>query len=332
MATQFDHSASWENPPQANYDTLEEKAEQVSQLFSTTITSLAADVYALRHLTTWKDIIQENSENGEDHYERRVEFLESLCDLDDVVSAVEKKVGVLRQIVSEEQKALTKLNMLHKDSIDQNERLQQLVERCRNIRDPTTTTNNKQPTKPKSRTTARTGNAFPKAQHKVQQKTSKPTREPFSSASISSSESHDQHTFIEGLSCHFDPVSVEELESVPRTTRGRVQVCVINEALDNIGKCFHKNAVKERKRQVLLEESRRAALNRYQDMPPEEFDNEEFLRNLVVTEQELRQSCAFFLAGEGTARTVLSVLKALRRIKQVPQKQRGLFMYKLCLD
>jgi Spindle and kinetochore-associated protein 1 len=330
MTTQFDHSTSWENQPPANYDNLEEKAQQVSQLFSTTITALAADVYALRHLTTWKDIIEENSENAGSstgHSERREEFLESLCDLDDVVSAVEKKVGVLRQIVSEEQRALENLNMLHKDSIDQNEKLQHLVERCRNM-----VVTNKQPTqtKPKSRTnTNRT--ATNKSTKPLATKNHKPAREqPI--PSISSSESHDQHAHIEGLSCHFDPVSVEELEQVPRTTRGRVQVCVINEALDNIGKCFHKKAVQERKRMLLLEESRHVALARYQGNPEEKVNDEELLRNLVVTEQDLRQSCAFFFAGEGTARTVLAVLKALRRIKQVPQKKKGLFMYRLCLD
>jgi hypothetical protein len=131
---------------------------------------------------------------------------------------------------------------------------------------------------------------------------------------------------------YLDRVTQEELETVPRTTRGRVQVPIINEAIDNIEKAFYQKAVKERKQIVLLEESKQVALCHYNNRSPEKIPtNEELIQNLVVSEEELRQTCAsFFLAGELNARTSLAVLKALRRIKQVPATK-GRVLYKLCL-
>ena len=36
-----------------------------------------------------------------------------------------------------------------------------------------------------------------------------------------------------------------------------------------------------------------------------------------VTEQELRDACAFFRSGESTARAILQILRSCKRIKQV---------------
>lgn len=336
-------------------NTLEEQAEQTSKLFTTTITSLAADVDALKHLTTWKDILQmdndgeSRNDDGVDLEERREEFLESLCDLDDAVAAVEKKVSVLRQIVSEEQRALDNLNMLHQDTVDQNENLQYLVDRCRNMtmknpaEEAKVSGGGDRGARSEASSTLRTSTdhcnkAAQKTATKAQPSPSiygfHTTKSSNSSIKTAPSNNEENRAHTDGLSCYFDPVTQQELESVPRTTRGRVQIPVINEALANIGSCFRKAAVKKRREQRLLEESKHAVLSshKYETSYDEGMDDEELLRNLVVTEQQLRQSCAFFACGEGTARTVLAVLKELKRIKQVPAKKKGLFTYKLCLD
>jgi hypothetical protein len=340
---------------------LQESAEQVSQLFTTTVTSLAADVHALKHLTTWKEIIDEQQrQNGSENQDlQREEFLEALCELDDVVTAVEKNVVILRKIVAEEQRALDKLDMLHTDSMEENENLRYLVERCRSMKIASSTVqgggaNENSPfnhhkgstSRPPATSTTATSTIKGKLpQSHANKPSSSGSRAPFSIASSSygneSVESRDEeshastigsHAHIEGLSCYFDAVTDEELQGVPRTTRGRVQVSVINEALVSIEKAFHKKALKERRQQKLLVDSRMATLPRYHKESPGAIDDEELLHNLVVTEQELRQTCTFFTAGEGTARTVLAVLKALRRIKQIPAKERGLFCYKLYVD
>ncbi|CAB9529722.1 expressed unknown protein [Seminavis robusta] len=360
--TKLVSSSSWDSQPShanpSSSANLEESAERVSQLFSTTITALAADVSALKHLTTWKEILHDQQNNAEDEDIQREEFLESLCDLDDVVTAVEKKVTVLRQIVAEEQRALENLNMLHTDSLEQNDNLKYLVDRCRNMGGtgalaPANNNAAQNNTSSKRGNHGVDENAPQNSKGRSSRAVSKPIkgdqrsknhqsksssaaqREPFSnssSATLNSNSSQETHAHIEGLSCYFDAVTVEELESVPRTTRGRVQLSVINEALDNIEKCFHKKALKVHRQHQVLEESRQVVLARYQATANEHGDEAELLQNLVVTEEELRHSCKFFLAGEGTARTVLAVLKALRRIKQVPAKKRGLFCYKLCSD
>jgi hypothetical protein len=341
---------------------LQESAEQISQLFATTVTSLAADVNALKHLTTWKEIIDGRQNGSEEEFNQdlhREEFLESLCDLDDVVTAVEKKVVVLRQIVAEEQRALDKLDMLQRDSLEQNENLRYLVDRCRSIKisssnaqsggadenNPHNNNHKGSSSRPSSTTTATSTNRGKQNQSHGNNQSSSGSRTPFSIASSSygnesagsrdegsHTSTHGSHAHIEGLSCYFDAVTDQELQAVPRTTRGRVQIGVINDALVSIEKCFHKKAIKERRQEQLLADSRLATLPRYQKASHEEIDDEELLHNLIVTEQELRQSCTFFTAGEGTARTVLAVLKALRRIKQIPAKERGLFCYKLCVD
>jgi len=52
---------------------------------------------------------------------------------------------------------------------------------------------------------------------------------------------------------------------------------------------------------------------------------------VAITEQELRESCPFFRHGESTARATLSLLYRLKRLKQVPNKNRNV-TYNLLLS
>jgi hypothetical protein len=339
-------------PPSSAQDTsLEQTAGQASALFTSTIRSLTHDVRALGHLTTWKDILEQDNHHGGDGNpanddnddERREAFLESLCDLDDVVSSVEKKVGVLRQIVVEEQRALENLNLLHKDSIHQNENLEYLVERCLQIKSHggTGQVEERDAFEEQHHTNvmhnnsnSSNGHHYPSSSNSNNAKRSVFPDPGMSVGSTCSSSRHSMdssHTHAQGLSVHLDRVTQEELENVPRTTRGRVQLLAINDALDNIERAFYKKATKERKQQLLLQEAKQASLSHYNNRSPEKiFCDDELLHNLVVSEQELRQTCSFFAVGELKARTILTVLKALRRIKQVPATK-GKVLYKLCL-
>ena len=335
-------SMSWDQQPSSYTTTrnksLEENAEQVSHLFTTTITALAADVTALKQLTTWKEILQQSS-NGDDNVaeERREEFLESLVKLDELVSLVEKKVVTLRQVVADENDALDKLNLLRDESAEQNANLQYLVERCRQMKMTATATNpsnnKKQPTRAATTTNNTTSST---AQIHPTKKGNFPNALRDKEATVNTSRgssTEENHAITDGDWVYLDPVTPEELERVPRTTKGRVQVVVLNEALANIEQCFHKKTVAEQRKHQQLVEARRATLSQQSyDENEDILDDEEVLRNMVVFEQELRKSCSFFASGESTARTVLSVLKELKRIKQVPAKKKGVFTYKLCLD
>ena len=334
---------------------LEEKAEQVSQLFSTTVTALAADVTALKHLTTWKDILQQNTTGDSDSNnsnnnnngaeERREEFLESLVKLDGIVSLMEKKVVTLRQVVADENEALDKLNLLRDESTEQNAKLRALVQRCREMKQQQQRTTATPPPRPSNSISSSsspqpttTTNITKNTQNKKTTNFPNALRDKENAATTminntSSTDETNSHAIIDVDWVYLDPVTPEELERVPRTTKGRVQVAVLNEALANIEQCFHQKTVAEQRKHQQLVDARRATLshNSY-DGDEDVLDDEEVLRNMIVYEQELRKSCSFFTFGESTARTVLSVLKELKRIKQVPNKKKGVFTYKLCLD
>jgi len=47
----------------------------------------------------------------------------------------------------------------------------------------------------------------------------------------------------------------------------------------------------------------------------------------TVSEQELRENCAFFRHGESTARNILSLLCSLKRLKQVPGQNKEIITY-----
>jgi len=351
------------------HSNLQENAEQVSQVLSSTITSLAADVTALKHLTTWKDILDRKprdgtiDKNGNDDNaysttnqkelveKEREEFIESVCDLEDVVTSVEQKVSVLRQIVSEEQRALEELNVLQVESAAQNQHLRELIERCRqqqqqqqemkdNVSPPTTRDVNSK----NSITNAagRTSTAVDTLhhhhhRHQRQHPDVDSRRQSRETSFINNSresvlESHTQID-VDQLRCFLDPVSQDELESIPRMVRNRVTVATLNEALENIEDCFHKKAVKIVRQQQQLIEARSAALSNYDASEDEAlFDETKLFRDMLMAESELRTSCSFFQMGEQTARTVFAILKALKRIKQVPNKKRDQMTYKLCLD
>ncbi len=51
---------------------------------------------------------------------------------------------------------------------------------------------------------------------------------------------------------------------------------------------------------------------RHKELRSEDHDGGPF-----VSEQEMRDSCAFFRSGESTARAILLILRSAKRIKQV---------------
>lgn len=184
-----------------------------------------------------------------------------------------------------------------------------------------------------------------------------------STSSSSNNHNHNNHNKI-----HLERVTRNELESISRTVRGRVTPGALNEALKDLERVFTKKATEEFRKQAKLHASKQEALSNYHYLHAsyEEQQQQHFINfggssihpvymddennnnshnakekdyynyhnlwsQLVVSEEELRRECPFFLAGEGTARTILTVLKTLRRIQQVRVKK-GPFLYKLILE
>jgi hypothetical protein len=133
------------------------------------------------------------------------------------------------------------------------------------------------------------------------------------------------------------PIHREEFDSIPRTTRGRISLFVVNDALhDIVNICRqkyetskkttdHSNSVwstisvKENHNDNNNKNDDVSTCNRQQRHHPGWLDSPFSLPTLVL-EQELRQSAAFFRFGESTARVILSILCSLGRLKQKPAK------------
>jgi hypothetical protein len=112
-------------------------------------------------------------------------------------------------------------------------------------------------------------------------------------------------------------ISKDEFNSVSKNIRGRITLSALNEALLDIQR------VTENKYNILHHSNRKnssASKISYQETCAL---HKEMLINLIqkdvpfVTEQELRDSCAFFRSGESTARAILQILRSCKRIKQV---------------
>ena len=148
---------------------------------------------------------------------------------------------------------------------------------------------------------------------------------------------------------HLERVTQDELESISRTVRGRVTAASVNQALKDLEHAFGKKAAVELRQQTTRQTSKQAALTNYRYLhasyEEQQQQQNQYTSNdggldeknvdlwswLCVSEQELRRECPFFLAGEGTARTIIAILKTLRRIQQVRAKK-GQFLYKLIVE
>ena len=96
-----------------------------------------------------------------------------------------------------------------------------------------------------------------------------------------------------------------ELKDIPRTTRGRLSLAVINDALLEVQTVARKKSARHdrdlRARQSQLYQWKMpSAASHRADAAIEEVASRPYVE---VTEQELRQSCAFFHGGEATARS-----------------------------
>ena len=126
--------------------------------------------------------------------------------------------------------------------------------------------------------------------------------------------------FLSCLSAPPPELTVAEFERVEGESQSRNHISrfSVNEAIDNIRQVFEEKEIARRR-----DYRRKRAMYTWNHHP----DQQDEL--LTCSEQEMRQSCAFFHAGESSARSILMILRKLGRIKQIPSGN-GEIVYAPC--
>lgn len=300
-----------------------QQTDDVVHLFSTTLHSLAANAAAVRQATSLAHCLDNEKEEL---------FHEKLWELDDFVTALEEKVVALRQIVSEEKRSLAKFETtLQAEAQDQAAMLQQMLQA---LEQHEITTKNDDDI----RSTSSDASGSSRQRQHARRGSRRDSVDPRAARSSNNNSENEDPVISLGR------ISFEEFESYKSSAPGpRITTSLmdLNEALEEIEQVCqrqrHVAMVLKRKQEQQLQHgaSSSGALQRRFDYLQKrqqqqhgtsatlegESDNDQELV-VTITEQELRESCPFFRHGESTARVILSLLCSLKRLKQVPTKNR----------
>jgi hypothetical protein len=306
-----------------------DRTEELCRLFSSTLSSLASDASALREIAALESACGLGVVDGMDEEnENSNAIIDGLCHLDEAVSALEGKVQTLTEIVTEEKRSLDELGVLHESAKAQGRVLDGMLEACHRrlmqqqevaMRKSSTGRNeathtqqeklsNVPSTRPSSLrrkspilegSSSAEAESLPVASARKPLSTRQnrrdsidPRRLPAKATADHGRGHHQSHHYC-GL------VTEAELGAVSKTIRGRITLAVVNDALVDI---------------------ERACLRKQQQRRTRSFHNSSDDQQWVVSEQDLRQTCAFFRSGESTARAILLLLRSLKRLKQIPGK------------
>jgi hypothetical protein len=260
----------------------------ICQVLSDTLSSISADAAALRQLASLASHV---GVTEDDHVDECV--LGRLRNLDSAVSGLENKMKLLREIVNQEKNALDDLQSLSEESQRHSERLK-VIAHALEVQKDNAALEESSPTE-----TQPVDTADYNLQAKLESRSE--ARKDSMDPRLTQSPAHHQ--------IHLRRVSRVDLQSLPRTVRGRISLSVVNDAVVEIEDVC-------RTKYTLLARNRRKQLQHTISQSTEEEPSDE----PWVSEQELRQSCAFFRSGESTARAILSILRSLNRLKQLPSK------------
>lgn len=260
---------------------LGEKGDALCQQWTTTIASFTEKAMLLQQLSSLMHALESNDP----------EAIEKLHSLEKTVVELEEKVELLQGILEEEAKAIDKLESLSKEADRRAEVLQNLKNRMLTEKKIDSSSSSKYGDELKAASNDKLQSAAPRRH---------------STHSASRSHHKESSSTPKKIEINLPHISQEELNTIPRTIRGRVPLAVLNEAIEDVEEFAKlKTAEMARDRRKMM-----TWMKAYEDIGEE----------LYMTEQELRQSCAFFCSGESTARSVLLILRALNRLKQVPAK------------
>jgi hypothetical protein len=288
--------------------------DELCRLFSTTLHSLSADAAAVRQVSSLAKLSgvvvigdEENNDNlpssvKHQHNKDDDGALKGLRDLDLLVTGIEQKVVALREIVMEEKRALEMFETtLQEEADSQATILLQMLKAYEEVAEPQApTTNSRVPLM------TRRDSVDPRSNDDNDNDSRKSRNDPKTAVS-------------------FDRVTTEELKGFSRNTLGRVSRLDLNEALEEIEQlCQNKLAAvptQNKSNNGLMTSNalqRRRDYLKQQRATVADLEVEAHAGHVWVSEQELRESCAFFRHGESTARATLSILCSLKRLKQIP--------------
>jgi hypothetical protein len=364
-------------------------------LFTSTLRSLAADARCVRDISalaevtgvvahgysttslTWRDELLHDGGNTTGPEERQ-RHVKELVDLDKIVASMEQKVVVLREIINEENLALSKFETSLQEEADaQDDMVQEIlsiVERMQAERDAEVAEQEdngfevtyQQPHQSILRTrTSSTGSGLLSgARHQRKPSLESDRNSPGSKGNTGLYRHHGEDespsklstgsrnsSYSTAPSVSFVPITEAEILDHSRNVPFglRISRFDLNDALEEIQAVLsRKIAVEERvathaqlasstPSSINSAEHRRMSANSLQRRfdylrqrqrgshagkgnKAHEIETDAHAGHWWVTEQELRENCAFFRHGESSARGILGMLCSLKRLKQVPGK------------
>ena len=310
------------------------QVERAVDLFSMTLRSLASDAVAIRQLTDFvhvADLLENAVTTGNDS-SLSSPHIQQLRQMDAMISSAERKVAALRELVREETNALDKFETtLQQEANRQQSAVEKLSAAIADIQIK------KKPPK----------------QQKQQRLSMTKSRSSLLAATAAVHSNHNKQA--SSSSFEFRRITASELLQISKNTRGRLTMVALNEALKEIAtvcqakvRTAHEAALRTprptasttsssstfktaQRRYEYLRQQRDShnfsSLNYHHHKEDEPYYN----NNWVVSEQELRENCAFFRHGEATARATLVVLCAMKRLKQIPGRNSNMEVTYVCL-
>jgi len=335
-----------QSPPHDSHQ--HQPVDDVVRLFRTTLQSLAADAAAVRQVTCLAQVLEDNdngNDNGNDN-DNDNDVQQSLQDLEAFVTGLEDKATALRQLVREEKRALVQFETTLAIQANEQALLVEQMEQVLKVEVEieTTTTAQEETTRTEEE---EEDDEYATRRHGSRRDSVDPRR------------SADNHENVDPLAhiavSRIAPQEWDDFQARHNTPGPRITTSLmdLNVALEEIEQVCqrqrHAALVLKRKQEQLLQGStgslgawqrRYDYLQKRQQLqhgpstivtatatatatiPGHHHHHHEDADDPVVsiTEQELREACAFFRHGESTARMTLSLLCRLKRLKQVPNK------------
>ena len=288
---------------QSKSDDAIDSADQICRQLTESMLSLAADASALRQISCIASGIRKEEGNLDDS-----SIIERLRSLDNAVTAIERKTKALRVFLNEEQKSLQEVENIADQAANQGKALELMIKKLDSQSQRENSTNHV----PNGQRNFRQSD---RAQGNIQKATL--NNNPLMPA-VSTGQRHlnpstsdidslgGEEEEEEQFSISFGRITKEEFHSVSRAIRGSIPLVAVREALAEIETIFGEKYAS--KKPVHGQGGRQSMES---DIPTDQP---------WVSEQELRQSCAFFLRGESSARTILLIIRSLNRLKQMPSK------------
>ena len=303
----------------------ERQTEELCQLFSKTLHSLASDAAAVRQLSSLAKVtgIENAQPNVMSIVDDDNETMKGLRNLDTAVTAMEQKVIALRSIVVEEKKAIAKFEGTLKGEAEaQSIALETMMQACNEME-------SQLQDEPAEEATSRQAGILrrdsvdPRKMNEIIHEEQDENDEEEEEEEV---EEEDLESYSNKI--RFLPVTASELKGFSRNYLGRIHLLDLNEALEEIELVIEmkfdslplKSAPSFNTLPSTLQRRYEFLESRRGNVDDEEV--EAHAGYYWVSEQELRESCMFFRDGESTARAILTVLCSLRRLKQVPGKNR----------